>query len=870
MRVTKSSIGGVLLAVAAITGCQSGSEGGVNIGSGQAADPVVLDFPVAYVRRAVPTGDEDVRELRTFQAGADLFLRDRASPAAIERNITGVVTNGEWDVRDVDVSFDGEKLVFAMRPPLIENADESEQPTWNVWEYDRTADTLRRVISSDLVAEEGHDVAPHYLPDGRIVFSSTRQRQSKAALIDEGKPQFAAVDEDRNEWGFVLHVMGADGSGIRQISFNQSHDLDPALLNDGRIMFARWDNAGPSGVHLYTVNPDGSGLELLYGANSHDTGPQDTTIQFLSPRTRPDGSVVALVRPFEDTEVGGDIVEIDAGTYVENTQATLANAGLAGPAQRKLTSNDVRTVEGPSPGGRFASVYPLWDGTDRLLVSWSICRVLDAAGTRTLPCTDDNLADPAVLPAPPLYGIYMYDPRDVTQRPVFQPEEGVMYTDVVAMQPRTPLPPVVLDAVAGVDYDAQLATENVGIVHIRSIYDFDGADTAPGGITVVRDPGITTADQRPARFVRIEKAVSLPDDEVRDFVNTAFGRSNVMREILGYAPVEPDGSVMVKVPAGVAFGITMLDRDGRRISTRHQNWLQVRAGEVLSCNGCHVPAGAQPQGQPPLSHGRSGLFASANPGAPTTGVPFPNTDPALFADQGETMAETRMRISCQTDCAALSPSVDLLFDDVWTDPAVRAPDASISYRYMDLQSPAPTSSSCQTTWSSVCRITIHYPDHIQPLWDLTRQILDVDGVTVLEDRSCLSCHSPRDAADALRVPAGQLDLTGEPSPDETDHFVSFRELMFTDAAQEVNMGALQDILVPGPPDPVTGDPTFVTVPVPPSMSPAGARASARFFSRFDAGGSHFGYLSGAELRLIAEWLDIGGQYYNDPFAAPED
>ena len=131
MRVTKSSIGGVLLAVAAITGCQSGSEGGVNIGSGQSADPVVLDFPVAYVRRAVPTGDEDLRELRTFQAGADLFLRDRASPAAIERNITGAVTNGEWDVRDVDVSFDGEKLVFAMRPPLIENADESEQPTWN-------------------------------------------------------------------------------------------------------------------------------------------------------------------------------------------------------------------------------------------------------------------------------------------------------------------------------------------------------------------------------------------------------------------------------------------------------------------------------------------------------------------------------------------------------------------------------------------------------------------------------------------------------------------------------------------------------------------------------------------------------------------
>jgi hypothetical protein len=52
------------------------------------------------------------------------------------------------------------------------------------------------------------------------------------------------------------------------------------------------------------------------------------------------------------------------------------------------------------------------------------------------------------------------------------------------------------------------------------------------------------------------------------------------------------------------------------------------------------------------------------------------------------------------------------------------------------------------------------------------------------------------------------------------------------------------------------------------MSAAGAGASATFFSRFDPGGTHAGWLTPAELRLIAEWLDIGGQYYNDPFMAP--
>ena len=80
--------------------------------------------------------------------------------------------------------------------------------------------------------------------------------------------------------------------------------------------------------------------------------------------------------------------------------------------------------------------------------------------------------------------------------------------------------------------------------------------------------------------------------------------------------------------------------------------------------------------------------------------------------------------------------------------------------------------------------------------------------------------------------------------------------------------SLQDVLVDGPIDPDTGLPTQVRVPVAPSMSTAGARASTAFVSRFDPTGSHAGRLQDYELRLVYEWLDIGGQYYNDPFAVP--
>src|SRR5690606_40463592 len=90
--------------------------------------------------------------------------------------------------------------------------------------------------------------------------------------------------------------------------------------------------------------------------------------------------------------------------------------------------------------------------------------------------------------------------------------------------------------------------EGAGVISIRSVYDIGGGATANS--EALADPARTTADQRPARFLRVVKAVSIPDEDIVDLDNTAFGRSTQqgMKEIVGYAPIEPDGSVMVKVP----------------------------------------------------------------------------------------------------------------------------------------------------------------------------------------------------------------------------------------------------------------------------------------------------------------------------------
>ena len=899
-----------LIAVAAaIAACSQGD--GVSIGTGQDSDPVVIDFPIAYIRAPIPVDDngnfeqEDLREQITFDFGADLFYRDRASPGAEAINITGELTQGLAAIRDVEIAYDGSALVFAMRYPFDPNADEEDLPTWNIWKFTFDGSVLERVIKSDLTAEIGHDIMPKYLPDGRLIFASTRQTRSQAVLLDEGKAGFPAMDEDQNEFAFNIHIMNDDGSGVEQLSFNQSHDLNPAPLGNGQIVFSRWDHAGNNDeVNLYRMNPDGSALELLYGAQSHATGTNGEIVQFMQPRELEDGRTMVLIRPFTDTEGGGELIAIDTQQYVENTQPTAPNIGiLNGPAQEDATINQVSTEPGvPSLGGRYASVYPILDGSGRLIVSWSQCRLLEQLmddgdpltnDTLVTPCTPDRMAmlfvqpdpDNPVAPdvgtyvvAPPLYGIWMYDPSDDTQLPIVPGEEGFIFTEVVAADPKI-APPAIPDGMNTFPLDPTLADSGEAVLNIRNVYDFDGG--AVVDIPTMADPLQTAAAARPARFLRIEKAVSIPDDDLVDLDNTAFGVTTQfgMKEIISYSMIEPDGSVMVKVPANVALQISVTDENGKRITERHQNWISLRPGQELKCQGCHV-------GNSGLSHGRYDAFESAYAGAQAGWFEFPNTDPQWYIDSpGETMAEVRARVTCANagnvcdSTSSIEPSMNAIYRDVWTaDPTVRANNLDIDMLYTDLMTQSPTSLACQQDWQAQCRSVINYESVIHPLWSLPRPQFDALGAPILDgngvqiDRQCTLCHTQIDPADGATVivPAGQLELTDGLSPDEPDHFHAYRELLVTDNLQELVNGALVEAQQQVGVD-IDGNPIFDVIPIPSPASAAGARASGDFFGRFEDPNNleHYGVLSSAERRLIAEWLDVGAQYYNNPFDVPQ-
>ncbi|MCU7556065.1 hypothetical protein OCL06_15850 [Alteromonas sp. ASW11-19] len=859
-------------------------------------DPVVVDIPVAFIERSIPVDENsapvtlDLREPAQFIPGAALFIKSRAVASAPAVNITdrafvdGEVsseltaeTRPQYDVKDIDVSYDGTRLIFAMRAPALENADESEQPTWNIWEYDRINDDLRRIIASDIVAEAGQDTAPTYLPDGRIVFSSTRQRTNQAILLDEGKPQYAGLDESRRTHASVLHIMDANGADIQQISFNQSHDLDPQVQPDGSILFTRWDQAGGDrGMHLYRVNPDGSGLAIVYGRHSHMDG--DGEQHFVGSRITPDGQILVSARPYQRATLGGNYALLNTTDYVDTFTPVADAESLSGPAQTPALFESIDTAVAISPGGYVASVYPLWDGSGRQLFSWSQCRVYGEAPTDgserpVLPCTPERLAEENVEPAPALYGLWMYQPDSGTQQVVVPPVEGVAYTEFVSMETR-PFP----DSYAGpAEYDAQLADAQRGTLHIRSVYDMGGEDTSPAGLATLANPALTAPDMRPVRFIRIEKGVSQPDEDVLELDNDAFGpnRRLGMREIIGYAELEPDGSVMVDVPANIPLAFSLTDSRGKRVLPRHDNWLQVAPGEVKTCHGCHTSDSTVPHGRPDAE------YPSINAGAATTGGAFPGANPALFTDLGDTMAQTRRRV-----LGAQPASADMQFTDVWSDPAVTTPAADFSISYAELNTALPVTQSCAQTWTPTCRSVINYPTHIQPLFTQPREQLDDDD-NVLAVHTCVACHAPVDANGDAQVPAAQLDLSDAPSTDNPEHLTGYRELLFNDNAQEVVEGVLRDVRETVRDDngdivferdedgelilDAEGNPIPVTEPVPvPAVARAGsASQSAALFNALESG-THAGWMSAAELKLLAEWLDVGGQYYNNPFDSVQE
>ena len=776
------------------------------MGACSSGDSVVVlgDFSVAYVDRSIGAVGNPTDGIR-FVAGGDLFIKEVASPSASSSNITRRHTGGQGDVSDPEVSYDGERLLFAMRGP--------NDATWNLWEYDIAADRLTRIISDDAVADLGDDVDPAYLPDGRIVFSSNRQEKTRTAIGVSGDP-YAYRDEYEREASIVLHVMDNDGTDIRQISFNQSHDRNPTVLQSGQIMFSRWDHvANNNHFPLFTTDPDGTNIFVQYGAFSPGNS-------FLHPREMEDGRVMSSLMPLSMTDEGGALMVIDVKNFSDNDEPATANPPTA-QGQYQPTIDDITLGQEYSEKGRYTTPYPLWDGTNRALVSFKLNPDPDDAEQEENPLTGVDEAQEN----PPHYGIYMFDLDKQTLRPIAIAPSDRAYTDPIAIMSRA-VPNIIPDK----NLDGALKTAAMAILNVKSVYDTDdqdlmgdrmlvGSEVIPKvagipDIATLKDPALTVAAARPARFVRVTKAVPTPPGMSMDTIGEADFE---MQQILGYAHVEPDGSFRIKVPADTPIGVTVLDANGRALQT-HTNWIQGRPGETRTCNGCHSP--------------RRGSAINSDPIAGN----HPNTVAGLPAQSGESMAETRTRL----DDTVLDLVNDIVYSDVWTDPGVRAPDAAFT---IDYDAPLLALYSAKAAGDLGAGI-INYPDHVQPIWDA----------------NCVGCHSGA-------TPSADLDLASNLSG--SGRLLSYDELLIGDP-----------ILENGRPVIVVNDDELQVRRETPLVNVGNSANSSRTSHLIEiifneelragpdlvAGGTdHSGMLSASAKRVITEWVDLGAQYYNDPF-----
>ncbi len=151
-----------------------------------------------------------------------------------------ILEDTKGGIRDPQVHYDGQKILFSYRP--------GGTHAYHLYEINIDGGGLKQLTDGS-----DDDIEPTYCPDGSIVFCSSRCRR----FVNCWHSRVAS-----------LYRCEGDGSDVRMLSSNNDHDNTPSVLPDGRILYMRWEYVDRSQVHfhhLWTTNPDGTGLMTYFG-----------------------------------------------------------------------------------------------------------------------------------------------------------------------------------------------------------------------------------------------------------------------------------------------------------------------------------------------------------------------------------------------------------------------------------------------------------------------------------------------------------------------------------------------------------------------------------------------------------------------------
>jgi hypothetical protein len=481
------------------------------------------------------------------------LLAQLERPVVTAANLPG----GKGLIGKISLSFDGRKVVFDFR--------ENPGSGFRIWEIGTDGKGLRQISfpprdEAEKVARwragwHTDDIHPCYLPDGSIIFSSTR---SEHTVLCGGSAHLVAP---------TLHRMKPDGTDVQQLTRSPVSEFCPVVLDDGRVMYHRWeyiDKGARVAKTIWSMNPDGSRPQELFGLA------EDTTTVYMYPQPLPGGDhrlVCVGTCHFPQGGCVGTILLVDYG------------AGIR--------------VRGPDPDQpnyiQMDSRYPVINVTPDVFVQrrtepgWHFQTeqggyVHDSTGrnghlyTHPYPVSDRHfLVSYKVRPSDHYqqvanaYALYLIDSDGLRQPIHSDPKLSCWHPLPVVARA---IPPAVESS-----RDPHYAARSEAICVVADVHQgMDGVE--PGTV----------------KWLRINEALPRYWSTSRrwepSLSSSSWKAALWPRVQWGVVPVEEDGSAHFVVPANRSIFLQALDEHFREVQ-RERTYVNYAPGEMRSCTGCH-------------------------------------------------------------------------------------------------------------------------------------------------------------------------------------------------------------------------------------------------------------------------------------------
>ncbi|MBI5832841.1 MAG: PD40 domain-containing protein [Armatimonadetes bacterium] len=461
----------------------------------------------------------------TTNAGGRLLVLDGLHPGAPLRDLAPGFDGVFWRP---DLSYDGRRVVFCYLP--------KDGPSYNLYEVGVDGQGPRRLTNSPY-----DDLDPIYLPDGNLMFSTTR-----------GNTYIRCLPQSR---AFVMARCDANGKNIYLVSQGNEPDYLPSMMPDGRVIYTRWEYTERPlwrVQSLWTARPDGTGHAAYWGNSS--VYPD----LLWEPRAVPGTDLIMCTCAGHHSVFNGCLTLINV------------NEGRNHPdGVHKITSDvawpEVGDSNDPVDKRSFSPRYHRTGDFTAYMAPYPLSPNLFLVSARTGPQTGGNSLqqDPEVV----RYGLYLMD-IDGNKELIYRGRHNAWYAQ--PLRPRAK-PPTLASTVAWAKPDEQAQP---GTFFSSNVYQ-GAAGLKPGS----------------AKWLRVlqmdAKTYSMGFKSLRHSgPAVSILQEDGVKRILGTTPVEPDGSVNFEVPAGKALHFQLLDEQGRCIQIM-RSFTGVQPGEKRGCVGCH-------------------------------------------------------------------------------------------------------------------------------------------------------------------------------------------------------------------------------------------------------------------------------------------